>query len=38
MPAACPDCGTVYPRPLFGLNMGPKRYERCPNCRKWHLL
>ncbi|MFN0054669.1 MAG: hypothetical protein ACKV0T_21055 [Planctomycetales bacterium] len=36
--ATCPDCQTVYPRPLLGLNLGPKRYERCPHCRKWHLL
>lgn len=36
--ATCPECATVYPRPLFGLNLGPKRYERCPHCRRWHLL
>ena len=35
---ACPDCGVTYPRPLFGINLGPKRYERCPACKKWHLL
>ena len=34
----CPECGTVYPAPLFGLNLGPKRYERCPHCRKWHMI
>jgi hypothetical protein len=36
--ATCPDCCTVYARPLFGINLGTKRYERCPACKKWHLL
>lgn len=36
--ATCPDCGIVYPRPLVGLNLGTKRYERCPGCKKWHRL
>ncbi len=36
--ATCPDCGTTYPRPLLAFNLGWKRYERCPSCRKWHLL
>lgn len=36
--ATCPKCEMEYPRPLFGLNLGPKRYERCPHCRRWNLL
>ncbi|MBI5759532.1 MAG: hypothetical protein HZA46_13520 [Planctomycetales bacterium] len=36
--ATCPDCGIVYPCPLFRLNLGIKRLERCPGCKKWHLL
>ena len=35
---ACPECGTEYPRPLLALNLGPVRYERCPACRKFHLV
>jgi hypothetical protein len=34
----CPGCGAVYSRPFFGLNLGLKRYERCPHCRKWHMI
>lgn len=34
----CPDCGQLYPQPLFGLNMGMKRYEQCPLCKKWHWI
>lgn len=35
--AHCPDCGTEYARPLLaGLNFVLCRYERCPQCRKWH--
>jgi len=34
----CPDCQQEYARPLFGLNLGTKRYEPCPHCKKWHLL
>lgn len=36
--STCPECGTVYPRPLLALNLGPVRYERCPNCRKFHIV
>lgn len=34
--AQCPDCGLVYSRPLFGVNMVTKRYKRCPGCHKYH--
>ena len=36
--AKCPACGTVYIRPLFGVNGVTKRYERCPVCKKWHWI
>ncbi len=32
----CPECGGDYDAPLFALNFGPTRYERCPHCRRWH--
>jgi hypothetical protein len=34
----CPECGANYPRPFLALNLGPVRYERCPSCRKFHLV
>ena len=34
----CPDCGTVYGSPFLALNLGAKRYERCPSCKKWHMI
>jgi Zn ribbon nucleic-acid-binding protein len=36
--AKCPDCSTVYIRPIFGVNGVTKRYERCPVCKKWHWI
>jgi hypothetical protein len=36
--STCPECGTAYPRPLLALNLGPWRYERCPNCRRFHMV
>ncbi|HEY3898687.1 MAG TPA: hypothetical protein VGM54_08750 [Chthoniobacter sp.] len=32
----CPECGKDYDAPLFAVNLGSKRYERCPHCRHWH--
>ena len=29
----CPDCGELYSQPIFGMNAGMKRYERCPHCK-----
>lgn len=34
----CPSCEQVYDRPLFGLNLFHKRYERCPHCHRWHMV
>ena len=36
--ATCPECHALYERPLFGLNLGVGRYERCPQCRHFHLV
>jgi hypothetical protein len=32
----CPECAKDYEAPLWALNFGAKRYERCPYCRHWH--
>jgi hypothetical protein len=32
----CPECAKDYDAPLWALNFGPTRYERCPHCRHWH--
>lgn len=34
----CPECGAHYPRPLITPRIGPLRYERCPNCRRFHWV
>jgi RsiW-degrading membrane proteinase PrsW (M82 family) len=36
--ATCPSCHEVYPRSFFAANLLTKRYERCPHCRKWHMV
>jgi hypothetical protein len=36
--STCPECGAVYPRPLLAPNLGPWRYERCPHCRRFHMV
>jgi hypothetical protein len=36
--ATCPECGETYDRPLFGLNMVNRRYERCPYCKHFHWI
>lgn len=32
----CPGCGARYDAPVLAINMGRSRYERCPQCRRWH--
>lgn len=34
----CPECTNIYDTPVFGLNWFAKRYEKCPNCNKWHWV
>ncbi len=33
----CPECGAEYDPPIFAVNLGARRYERCPQCRHWHF-
>ncbi|MFO0821224.1 MAG: hypothetical protein U1A77_24985 [Pirellulales bacterium] len=35
-PRHCPECVKEYDAPLFALNFGRIRYERCPHCLRWH--
>ena len=32
----CPACLEEFDPPIFGLNFGTTRYERCPHCRRWN--
>ena len=34
----CPECRAVYNSSLLALNLGAKRYERCPGCKRWHTI
>jgi hypothetical protein len=34
----CPKCGETHNPPLIALNLGWKRYERCPHCGKWSIV
>ncbi len=35
--ATCPECKTLYVRPMWGVNrLEGQRYERCPQCKQWH--
>jgi len=36
--AVCPECGCPFPRHWWGLNLGGKKYDRCPHCGKWSLV
>lgn len=36
--SVCPECGFNYPAPVFGINSFRTRFERCPNCKKWHWV
>src|SRR5205085_3327415 len=36
--SVCPECGFVYPSRFFAMNAINKKYERCPNCKKWHWV
>jgi hypothetical protein len=34
--AICPECQALYVRPWLGVNRIGKRYERCPQCGRYH--
>lgn len=36
--AECPGCGRVYRRPIFRVNLVTHSWERCPLCKRWHLM
>jgi hypothetical protein len=35
--SSCPSCGRTYAISAFALNLGVRRLERCPHCKRWHL-
>ncbi len=36
--AICPKCGRPFAMHLFGLNLGTRKYDRCPHCGKWSVV
>ena len=32
---ACPHCGGIFKRRIFGMNLLHLRVERCPHCKRW---
>jgi len=36
--AECPECGSIYDRPFFGINLVTTRIERCPHCNHFHRV
>lgn len=34
----CPECGKLYDRPFFGMNVFRRRYEKCSHCKKFHWV
>ncbi len=36
--AECPECGSIYDRPFFGINLFITRIERCPHCKRFHRV
>ena len=36
--AECPECGSIYDRPFFGINLVTTRIERCPHCKRFHRV
>ena len=34
----CPECKTMYDRPIFKINLLHKSFERCTNCKHWHFV
>jgi ssDNA-binding Zn-finger/Zn-ribbon topoisomerase 1 len=35
--AVCPNCGRAFPIHWWSLRLGFGRFDRCPNCGKWHM-
>lgn len=36
--AICPKCGRPFSRHIYGLNLGIRKFDRCPYCGKWSLV
>jgi len=36
--SVCPACKAEYLPPTLALNWVGKRFEKCPNCKKWHWV
>ncbi len=36
--AECPECGSIYDRPFFGIVLVKTRIERCPQCKRFHRI
>lgn len=36
--AICPNCNRPFSRHIYGLNLGPRKLDRCPYCGKWSLV
>lgn len=34
----CPECESIYRRPIFKVNLVHKCYEKCHCCKHWHLV
>lgn len=36
--AICPKCDRPFSRHIYGLNLGTRKFDRCPYCGKWSLV
>jgi hypothetical protein len=36
--AICPKCSRPFSRHVYGLNLGPYKFDRCPYCGKWSAV
>ena len=36
--AECPECGSIYNRPIFGIVIVRSRIERCSQCKRFHRI
>lgn len=35
--AVCKQCGKIFPRSFFGMNIVVGKFEPCPHCGKWQI-
>lgn len=36
--AICPKCSRPFSRHIYGLNLGIRKFDRCPYCGKWSFV